>query len=87
MYMYRYIFIRVLFFRYDPAVVREGAKPDMAPLHYSIIRENDALTLKLIQYGANVKQKDRLENHISFSLTQDFKMQEKFLFMDREKFN
>ena len=49
----------VLLFRYDPAVVREGAKPDMAPLHYSIIRENDALTLKLIQYGANVKQKDR----------------------------
>lgn len=49
--------------RYDLTILRSGIQPDMAPLHYSIIRENDALSLKLIQSGADVHQKD------SFGLT------------------
>ncbi len=45
-------------FRYDSTLLQEGAKPDMTPLHYSIIRDNDALSGKLINAGADVNAKD-----------------------------
>ncbi len=52
-------FLWFVVLRYDPTVVREGARPDMTPLHYSIIREDDSMSVKLIRSGASVNIRDR----------------------------
>ena len=41
------------------AFVLEGSKQDMTPFHLAILRENDDITMKLIQCGANIELKDR----------------------------
>ena len=45
--------------RFDPTIVKPDLQPDLTPFHYAIIRQNDELALKMLDYGANPNLKDR----------------------------
>ena len=46
-------------FRYDPTILREGIEPDMTPLHYAIVRDQEDLAIRFVEAGASVNQPDR----------------------------